>query len=977
VQKDPNEDFNEKRENYQRLHEDIAKKLHLPSDDTTASEEGQDDSDSKDNLEEDRLSVSRDRAISALSQPPNAKDRAISALSKSDTEPEKTQPSKPKQKLKRDTLLPKAAASKRQEPPPNQRPRSKDSFSSLLPPPMEDRSKKSGKVGGDADISNGLSSWEDFLGGGSLSNIFSNRKPNDSFLDNNSKFSSRSKSSPDSTSKKSPSPFDSAGNLPSITDLFPPDLSATLRNKSAPNMGAPSSRMNSTSLAPPPPSLDGVLPVSDLFYRSAQSMIEDDEVMRDDEELPFSAEQSDQLTTQQNKIKIRRNQASKPYQPQRLYTKRQKPAMSPRKMIRRGMEMLVGGVPINADPPQRYVDLLYQHEAQWHEVISINSRDFGPMFHTSSVSLLSKMELGLFCEHFVHSTMKWDVCPKHLKAIVKSQTTVKESIASASLEVSDVETRVSTHYDEQNPDSHVNLSLVNDDDDDVQEDQEESPQNRQARRHPKKPEAPGRGFGKVNNNLKDSKTSGEEIQTHLGGELVFSIGVSKEELESGDNGSQGRILERVLARGISAASESTGFDVRFTKLGLTDMDDGTTMINGEFTLEANESMSFSEMEKKAQRINSSLAQAMNDGDMQLAMAAAARAETSWPEEVRDRVVEEFLFEDDDGDGPLYDTEEDEPEGAANGMAEKNRSPEDTLSSLKDMDDDDYDYDGPFGMPDSNNYHKDDIFLGGGNDGVFWDYSEANAANAPYKGELGLRLVDAVVERAKARHPRVIAIGDVHGCIDELQDLLRECDYSPGDLVVFLGDLVSKGPDSISVVQMAREIGAMGVRGNHDFEVIRWHQAIKSGVDPPVVGSEHFHIASCLSNADMKWMYSLPWYLSSKELGALFVHAGFVSGIRLAKQNPRLMMNMRSILPDGTVTSKFFNNWPWARLWDGPQTVLFGHDADRGLQQYEHAIGLDTGCVYGGRLTACILPEKRLVSVSAKREYFKYRRKHYD
>jgi hypothetical protein len=706
-------------------------------------------------------------------------------------------------------------------------------------------------------------------------------------------------------------------------------------------------------------------------------MNEDDDVMRDDEELPFSAEQSDQLTTQQNKIKIRRNQASKP---QRLYSKQQKPAMYPRKMIRRGMEMLVGGVPINADPPQRYVDLLYQHEAPWHKVISINSRDFGPMFHTSSVSLLSKMEQGLFCEHFVHSAMKWDVCPKDLKAIVKGQTTnSKESIASASLEVSDVETRVSTQFDERNSDSDVNLSLMNvddddDDDDDVLEDQEEAPQNRQARRHPKNPEAPGRGFGKAKNKKKDA-----EIRTHLGGQLVFSfIGVSKDELESGEIGSQGRILERVLARGIAAASESTGFDVRFTKLVLTDRDDGTTMIDGEFTLEANESMSFSEMEKKAQRINSSLTQAMNDGDIQLAMAAAAREETSWPEDVRDRVVEEFLFEDDDDDGPLYDTEEDELEGAANGMADKNRASEDALSSLKDMDDDeDYGYDGPFGMPDSNKYHKDDIFLGGGNDGVFWDYSEANAANAPYKGELGLRLVDAVVERAKARHPRVIAIGDVHGCIDELQDLLRECDYSPGDLVVFLGDLVSKGPDSISVVQMAREIGAMGVRGNHDFEVIRWHQAIKSGVDPPVVGSEHFHIASCLSNADMKWMYSLPWYLSSKELGALFVHAGFVSGIRLAKQNPRLMMNMRSILPDGTVTSKFFNNWPWARLWDGPQTVLFGHDADRGLQQYEHAIGLDTGCVYGGRLTACILPEKRLVSVSAKREYFKYRRKHYD
>jgi len=151
----------------------------------------------------------------------------------------------------------------------------------------------------------------------------------------------------------------------------------------------------------------------------------------------------------------------------------------------------------------------------------------------------------------------------------------------------------------------------------------------------------------------------------------------------------------------------------------------------------------------------------------------------------------------------------------------------------------------------------------------------------------------------------------------------------------------------------------------------------TGADPPVIGSEHFQIAMQLSKADLRWMYSLPWYISSKDLGALFVHAGFVSGIRLAKQNPRLLMNMRSILPDGTVTSKFFKSWPWARLWDGPQTVFFGHDADRDLQSYEHAIGLDTGCVYGGRLTACILPEKRLVSVNAKRQYFQYRRRQFD
>jgi hypothetical protein len=107
---------------------------------------------------------------------------------------------------------------------------------------------------------------------------------------------------------------------------------------------------------------------------------------------------------------------------------------------------------------------------------------------------------------------------------------------------------------------------------------------------------------------------------------------------------------------------------------------------------------------------------------------------------------------------------------------------------------------------------------------------------------------------------------------------------------------------------------------------------------------------------------------------LFVHAGFVAGLRMQRQNPRLMMNMRSILPDGTATAKHFSNWPWARLWDGPESVVFGHDADRGLQLYERATGIDTGCVYGGRLTAYLLPEQKLVSVGAKRQYLAFKPK---
>jgi len=60
--------------------------------------------------------------------------------------------------------------------------------------------------------------------------------------------------------------------------------------------------------------------------------------------------------------------------------------------------------------------------------------------------------------------------------------------------------------------------------------------------------------------------------------------------------------------------------------------------------------------------------------------------------------------------------------------------------------------------------------------------------------------------------------------------------------------------------------------------------------------------------------------------------------------------------------------PWDAFWHGPRTVVFGHWAERGLVRGEHARGLDTGCVWGGRLTAWIAEEDRFVSVPARQTY---------
>ena len=874
--------------------------------------------------------------------------------------------------------------------------------SSLLPPPMNTKARDQKQDGSkmqarDDKLSRGLSSWEDFLGGPTSSSTstrgekqFGDRNENDRTYipprSTNNRRKGRRPSRPSTNTdnnRMSTSNSNSIGGgnninnkdmLPSIADLFPSNFSASILSSGEASASKVSDALSDNLPPSPSPTLGGVLPVSDLFYRSAgqnKNDLDDDSdnsQQRDDEELPFSAEQSNDLTSSSNKIKIRRNKANQRNNNASVgrtttpnYTNPNKPGRK-KKLQRRGMEMLVGGVPINADPPQRSVELSYQYDktGDWKNVITTDSRDFGPMYYGPSVDKLSEEEQGLYCEYFVNSTLKWNVCPKDLRSVLNK---VEDKFTEEANTESSVTKGAVDGFESAELDGDLSSNTM-----------KEALRNRMVN-------SLKETFRKASNTTDDKNKplSVNSNNAELSGELVFSIGVSIEELEiSGGSESAQTILKRVLAKGISTSSQCTGFDVAFPELQLSDLGDGTTTISAAFVLsiENDTSMSFGDVKKECKRINLSLAQAMDDGDMQLAMAAAAKKERSWSEEFRNRIVEEFLFDDDDDDGPLDDDES---------LSRKNEpNLESTIDSL--LNDLQYEVkefkkgsssDVPFGMPGSPVYSKDDIFLGGGNDGVFWNYAAGNALQSPYQGKLGLRMVDAVTEKAKQRHPRVIAIGDVHGCIDELQDLLRECDYRPGDLVVFLGDLVSKGPDSFAVVQMAREIGAIGVRGNHDFEVVRWHQAIKSGVDPPVVGSEHFHIANCLTKADMKWMYSLPWYITSPDLGALFVHAGFVSGIRLAKQNPRLMMNMRSILPDGTVTSKFFNNWPWARLWDGPQTVLFGHDADRGLQQYEHAIGLDTGCVYGGRLTACILPEKRLVSVNARREYFKYRRKHYD
>lgn len=207
--------------------------------------------------------------------------------------------------------------------------------------------------------------------------------------------------------------------------------------------------------------------------------------------------------------------------------------------------------------------------------------------------------------------------------------------------------------------------------------------------------------------------------------------------------------------------------------------------------------------------------------------------------------------------------------------------------------------------------------------------------------------------------RTLFIGDVHGCNDELGDLLKAAGFTSEDRLVLVGDLTAKGPDSAGVIARVMELGALAVLGNHDAHLLD----IRSGLSKK---AHHTAVAKTLSEAQWRFLDLLPLWLDFPELNAMVVHGGFIPGVDLSRQPRHVLLNMRSLDEEGHASMRVDGGVPWASRWPGPRHVVFGHDALRGLQQHPFATGLDTGCVYGKRLTGLWLPTGELVSVPARR-----------
>ena len=192
---------------------------------------------------------------------------------------------------------------------------------------------------------------------------------------------------------------------------------------------------------------------------------------------------------------------------------------------------------------------------------------------------------------------------------------------------------------------------------------------------------------------------------------------------------------------------------------------------------------------------------------------------------------------------------------------------------------------------------------------------------------------------------IYVVGDVHGCREELETLVERLSVGPDDLVVFVGDLVRKGPDSRGVLEFVMERPNMcTVRGNNEQKLI------DGDAELPTLGPEHF-----------EYIESMPAIISWNDVAV--VHGGIDHRKPLAEHSVDELLNMRSLTEEGGYNRPF-----WFETRPNSPRVFFGHTVLSEPLETESAVGLDTGCVHGRQLTAYDYRASRFVTLSSDTTY---------
>ncbi len=219
--------------------------------------------------------------------------------------------------------------------------------------------------------------------------------------------------------------------------------------------------------------------------------------------------------------------------------------------------------------------------------------------------------------------------------------------------------------------------------------------------------------------------------------------------------------------------------------------------------------------------------------------------------------------------------------------------------------------------------------------------------------------------------RLVVIGDIHGCYAELRALLDRVQPGRADMVVSVGDVVSKGPEPARCLDLWRDRGYLAVRGNNEIKLLASARPLL----------RLFSSDEVLQRGELlRYIASWPLVLDFPNEGVAVVHGGLLPKMRVTRAD---IEREQDVIPELRWIRQKDGEWRpvpkekkrkedvlWSEQWKGERMVVYGHTPLREPKFDRRALGLDTGCVYGGKLTAAVLAsgEWTTVSVDAKRAY---------